>query len=112
MGYELLPALCSASCDITREIGGTIYYGHRVLGLAIIHTRDRKLRLVAGIGFSILRYHIRDRDTICDGHWVLCLVISNTKHGSRFVNGLGLHLVISHTKLGVRLVTGIGFCIL
>ena len=121
MGYDLLPALCSASCDITHDTGDTICNGHWVLHLVISYRRQgvrfvtgigflhleishtrQGVRLVTCIGFCILCYHARDRGhdlfrthetggTICYGHWVL-------------------HLVISYTRKGVRFVTGTGFC--
>ena len=74
--------------------------------------------------------------TICSANWVLHLVISHTRHGVRFVTGIGfcarsaccdvthktggtsfygcwvLRLVRSHTREGVRFATGIGFSIL
>ena len=72
--------------------------------------------------------------TSCYGHWVLCLVISHTRQGVRFViRALGsaacdithktkgticyrhwmLRLVVSHTpNRGYDVATGIGFCVL
>ena len=102
-GYDLLRALGSACCDITRETGGTILYVHWALQFVISHHETGS--------------------TICDGHWVLHLVISHTRHRVRFVAGIGsasticyrhwvLNLVISYTRQGVRFVAGIGFCIL
>ena len=35
--YDLLQALCSASCDIIHETGGTICYRHSVLRLVITY---------------------------------------------------------------------------
>ena len=191
-GYGLLGAWSSASCNITHETGGTIWYRHWVLRLVILHTRQR-VRLVTGIGFCVLWYlthetggticytgigfsvlwhHTRDKGydvlqalgpascdithetggTICYGHWVLRLVTSHTKQGVRLVTGIGfcllwyhirdreydllralgsascdithetggtscyghwvLPLVITHTRKEVRFVTGTGFCIL
>ena len=85
MGYDLLPALCSASCDITHETGGTICNGHWALHLVISCTRQG-VRFVTGFGFCILRYPLRDRGTICYVHWVLHHMISRTKQGARFVS--------------------------
>ena len=70
-GYDLLRALGSPSCDITRETGSTICYGrHRVLLLVISHSRQG-VRFVTGID------------------WVLRLVISHTRQGIRFFTGIG-----------------------
>ena len=52
-GCDLIRAFGSASCDNTDETGGTICYGHWVLGLVITHTRQGK-RFVRGIGFRVL----------------------------------------------------------
>ena len=47
------------------------------------------------------------------GHWVLPLVLSLTKQEVRFVTGIGFCVLGHHTRdTGVRLVTGIGFCVL
>ena len=51
-GYDLLVALCSASCDMSHETEGTICFGHWVLHLVISHTRQG-LRFVNGIGFCV-----------------------------------------------------------
>ena len=170
-GYDLLRALGSASCVIRHETWGTICSGHWVLHLVSSDMRQG-VRFVTGIGFCILCYQARDRGydllrasgsasyvirhetgvTICYGHWVLHLVLSDTRQGLRFVTGLGfcilchqtqdsgydllralgsascvirhetggtiyyghwvLHLVLSDTRQGVRFVTGIVFCIL
>ena len=151
-GYDLLRALGSSSCVIRHETGGTICYGHWVLHLVSSDMRQR-VGFVTGIGFCILCYQARDRGhdllrasgfasyfirhetggTICDGHWVLHLVLSDTRQGIRFVlraSGSAscvirhqtggticygpwvLHLVLSDTRQGVRFVTGIEFCIL
>ena len=108
----MLPALGSASCDISHETGGTIRYGHWVLRLVISHKRQE------------VRF--------CYGHWVLRIVISHTRQGDEFSRALGsascdithetmsticyghwvLRLVISLTRQGVLFVIGIGFCLL
>ena len=60
-GDDLLRALGSASCDITDETGGTICYGHWILRLVISHTRNSGYDFATGIGFCVLRYHLRDK---------------------------------------------------
>ena len=90
--YDLLRALGSAFCDNTHETAGTICYGHWDLHLLIIHT-SQGVRLVAGIGFCVLRYHTRDR-------------------GYELFRALGsVSCDFTHTRQGVRFVSGIGFCI-
>ena len=104
-GYDVLQALCSASCDITHETMNTICYGHWVMRLVISHTRQG-VRCVTGIGFYVSLYHTRDKGygllralgsascaithetggTICYGHWVLVLVISHARQGVRLVS--------------------------
>ena len=132
LGYDLLRALESASCDIahetgvmicyghlgsascdnTHETGGTICYGHWVLRLVISHARQR-VRFVSGIGFCVLWYHTRDR-----GYDLLRALRSascNITHVAGGTVSYGywvLRLVISHTRQGVRFVTGIGICVL
>ena len=64
-----LRALESASCDITHETGGN--------------------DLLRALGSAACEYHARDRAAVCDGHWVLRLVISHTRQGARFVTGIG-----------------------
>ena len=96
--YELFRALRSASCDITHETGGTIYFGHWILRLVISVSRQ-EIRFVTFIGFCVVSYHTRDRrydllralvsascgishetgGTICYVHWILGLVISRTR---------------------------------
>ena len=108
----MLPALCSASCDIRHETGGTMCYRPWVLRLVTSHTRQG-VRVFTGIGFCVLRYHTRDNGhdlfrafgsasceithetagTICSGHWVLCHVVSHTTQGARFATGLGFCLL-------------------
>ena len=130
-GYDLLRALGSASGDITHGTGGTICYEHWVLCLVISHTR-KGLRFVPGIGFCLWWYHPRDRgydllrasgsascdithetrETICYGHWVVCLVISHDTGSTICYEHWVLRLVISHLRQEVRFVTGIGFCVL
>ena len=112
-GYDLLRALGSASCDITHEIKGGIFYGYWVLRHVISHTREE---------VRVVLY----------GHWVLDLVILHTRQGYDLLRALGsascdithetggticyghwvLPLVISHTRQVVRFVTGIGICVL
>ena len=58
--YDLLQALCSASCDIMHETGGTICYRHSVLRLVISYTRQG-IRFVTCIGFCVLWCHTGDR---------------------------------------------------
>ena len=131
-GYDLLRALGSASCVIRHETRGTICYGPWVLHLVSSDTRQA-VPLVTAIVFCILYYQTPDRGydliwaldsascvirhqtrgTICYGHWVLHLVLSDTRQGVRFVTSIWvLHLVVSDTRQGIRFVTGIGFCIL
>ena len=91
---DFLPALGSASCDITHKTGDTNC-------------------------FELCR---NSGGTICYGHWVLHLVISHTiqgydlshtkQRGHDLLQALDLYLVLSHTRHGVRFVSGIVFCIL
>ena len=53
LGYDVLPALGSISCDIAHETEATICYGHWVLRLVMSHTRPG-VRFVIGIGFCVL----------------------------------------------------------
>ena len=75
----------------------------------MISQTKQGLQLVTGIGFCVLCYRTLDREydllralgsvscdithetggTICYGHWVLRLVISQTRQGVRFVTGIG-----------------------
>ena len=89
---DFLPALGSASCDITHETGGTICFGLCVLHLVISHTIQ---------GYDLLR-------ALCS---VSCDILHETR-GHDLLRALGLYLVISHTRHEVRFVTGIVFCIL
>ena len=112
----MLRAFGSASSDITHETRGAFCYGHWVLHLVILHTRQG--------------------GTICCGFWILHLVISHTRQAVRFIRGIwfcvfryhtrdrrydllralrsaaDLRLVIPHTRQRVRYVTDIGFCVL
>ena len=115
--YDLLRA---ASCDIPHERVGTVYHGHWVLRLVVIHilTSPTKLRL---IGICVISYHTRDkgydlpmalgfacgdmtydtRGTICYGLWVLPLVrgyLSHETGGTVCYGHWVLILVISYTR--------------
>ena len=113
----MLRALGSASCDITHETRGTTCYGHCVLRLVISHTRDRGydlLRALGSVSCDIRRYRGYDllralRSASCDithettatiyyGHWVLCLVITDTRQGVRIVTGIGFCVFRNHTR--------------
>ena len=80
----MLRALDSASCDILHETGGAICCRHWDLDLVISHTgrgydllpaldsasrditNETGVRFFTGIGFCVVRYHIRDKEcTIC-----------------------------------------------
>ena len=117
MGYDLLPALCSASCDITHETGGTTCNGHCALHLVISLTRQ-VVRFVTHIVFRILCYHTRNRGyallralgsascdithetggTTCNGHCALHLVISLTRQVVRFVTHIVFRILCYHTR--------------
>ena len=70
----MLRASGSASCDITHKTGGTIFMG---VGFCVLRyrTRDR--------GYDLLRASCdithETRGAVCDGHWVLPLVITHTR---------------------------------
>ena len=52
--------------------------------------------------------------TICYGHWVLHLVISHTRQGLRFVNGIGFCVFWNHTlnrRFDLLRVLGLAFCL-
>ena len=119
-GYDLLVALCSASCDMSHETEGTICFGHWVLHLVISHTRQG-LRFVNGIGFCVFWNHTRDRRfdllralglascdlayeragvTICCGHWTLHLEITHLRRGTICYGHWALHLEITHRCRG------------
>ena len=96
----------------------------------ISHTRKGGYDLLRALGSASCDITHETEGTNCYGHWVLLLVISQTRQGVRFVTGFGfcvlwyhtrdrrydlhcvLGLLISYTRQGVRLVTGIGFCVL
>ena len=65
----MLRALGSASCDITHETRG--YDVLRALGSASCDITHETM------------------GEVCDGHWVLCLVIAHTRQGVRFLTGIG-----------------------
>ena len=104
--------------------GGRSCYGHWVLRLVITRTRQ-EVRFVTVIEFCVLCYLTRDNwydllrplgsascditqeagGTICDGHWVLPLVISHTRPWGTVCYGHWvLPLAISHTRQGVQCV--------
>ena len=87
-GYDLLRGLGSASCDITHETGGTICYGHWVLGVRII-SRDRGCDLLRALGSVSCDITHETSGTICYGLWVLRLVISHTRQGYDLLRALG-----------------------
>ena len=76
-GYDLLRALDSASYDITYETGGMICQGHWIL---------RR--------YEFLRY------------WVLCLLISYTRHGVPLVTCIGSKSCDSTSETEVRIYYG------
>ena len=86
--YDLLRALGSASCANIHETGGTICYGHWVLRLVILHTRQG-VRFVTAMGSASRDITHETRGTICYGHWVLRLVILHTRQGVRLLRALG-----------------------
>ena len=98
-GYDLLPALYSASCEIM------------VLHLVISHMRQ-ELWFVTGIGFCVLWSHTRK--TRYDVLSVLCSVSCHITHeteGTICYGHWDLLLLTSLMGQGVRFVTGIVFCI-
>ena len=92
---------------------------------------DRGYDLLRALGSASCDITHETGSTICDGHWVLRLVISHTRQND-LLRALGsascdithetggtiwyghwvLPLVRSETKQGVRFVTGIGFCVM
>ena len=110
VGYELLPALCSAhhtpdrgygllrtlgsaSCDTSHETGGTICYVHWALHRGISQ-KKQGYDLLLALGSASCEITHEIGSTIWYVRWLLHFVISPTK------------------ERGLRFVTGIGFCIL
>ena len=103
--YDLLRALGSASCDISHDTEDTTCFDHWVLCLVISSTRqeepggiicyrcwflfvmilrtarDRGDDLLCALGSAPCDIPYNIEDTICFGHWVLCLVLSHTRQG-------------------------------
>ena len=104
MGYDLLPALCSASCDILHKTRGRICYRLWVL-LLWYHPGDRGNDVLRTLGSASCAISHETGGTICYGHWVLRLVkISHARQRVTICYGHWvLHLEISRTRQGVRL---------
>ena len=134
-------ALGSASCDITHETGLRFVTG---IGFCVLryHTRDKgydlKWELGSAADLRLVISHTRQAvrfatghetgGTICQGHWLLRLVISNSSQGYDLFRVLGsascdithqtrgticyghwnLRLVTSHTRQGYDLLGAFG----
>ena len=84
----MLCALGSASCDITQETGVRFVTGIAFCVFYFV-TGDREYVLLRAFGSASCDITRETRGTICYGHCVLRLVISHTRHGVRFVAGIG-----------------------
>ena len=89
-GYDLLRASGSASCVVRQETGGTICWA-------------------LGSASCVIRH--QTGGTICYGHWVLHLVLSDTRQGVRFVTGIGFCILSYQTRDRGYDLLGLGFCI-
>ena len=97
---------------VITETAGTTCFGHCFLRLVMSYTRQKE-GFNTGVRFCVLRYHTRDNGYVW--LWALgsasCDITDETGDTICYENWI-LHLVISYTRQGVRFNEGIGFCIL